>query len=314
MTRAVFFGTPELSVPFLEALSLDPDVETSLVVTQPDKPAGRKKNLVASPIKQKAEALEIECFQPSSLRSKKNIEKLRSVHADVFVVVAYGKIIPRSALELPPHGCVNVHPSLLPKYRGPSPLNAPIANGDRETGISIIVLDEGMDTGSMLGAKTIPLDPRETLETLTKKVMQTGPAFLLDTLKRYVAGKISPEPQNHVKATYTKLLTREDGHIDWHASVERIDRLIRAYEPWPGTWTLWNRSRKELRLKILSAHPSHERAASPAGVVAIKNDRILVACADESLEIDALQPESGQPMSAETFLRGYSDVKGAVLA
>lgn len=315
MTRVVFFGTPELSVPFLEVLKKDPEIDVSLVVTQPDKPSGRTQECAPSPVKQAAAKLHIEIFQPVTLRSDEAVQKLHANPVDLFVVVAYGKIIPESVLEIPTRGCVNVHPSLLPTYRGPSPLAAPIANGDRQTGVSIMLLNKGMDTGPILATKTISVESRETLETLTRKVMQVGPAFLLETLKKYIAGNLSPQAQDDQKVTYTKLLTREDGRINWHASAKKIDRLIRAYEPWPGTWTIWSRSGKPLRLKILSAHPSDEKGAGTPGTVTITSRRLLMTCGGgSSLEISMLQPEGGQPMSAEIFLRGYSDVNGTVLA
>jgi methionyl-tRNA formyltransferase len=313
-TRVIFFGTPDLAVPFLEVLAQDPQIQISLVVTKPDKPVGRKQLLTPSPIKQAAARLAIPIFQPPSLRSDKAAERLRAELADVFVVVAYGKMIPESILRIPPRGCVNVHPSLLPAHRGPSPLSAAILHGDQESGVTIMLLDTGMDTGPILGKQTIFLDACETQNTLTQKVMREGPTLLRDVLQRYLAGTITPTPQDEARATFTTLWSREDGRIDWSLSAERIDRMIRAYHPWPGTWTIWKRSNKAIRLKILSAHPSGEHVRAAAGAVTEKNGHLLMGCGDGIMEIDTLQPEGSSPMSGEAFLRGYSDVMGAELA
>jgi methionyl-tRNA formyltransferase len=296
----IFFGTPAFAIPFFEALQKADGIQIAAVVTQPDQPAGRKQRLQASPLKKFASerASHMPILQPKTLRDLAFHEELRRYKADVFVVVAYGKLIPPRVLTIPTLGCVNVHPSLLPHYRGPSPIQTAIANGDRETGISIMLLDEGMDTGPVLSQKTISVAPLETGESLSKKFGEVGAPLLIKTIRDFSAGKIQAIAQDHTQATVTQLLTRDVGRIDWKESAEKIERKIRAYTPWPGMFTVWKVGGKELRIKILEAqavsstHP--ERA-----------NHLVVPCrAGASLKILRLQPEGKKPMTGEEFLRG----------
>lgn len=310
MIRTVFFGTPEFAVPFLNALAADPAFEIVSVVTRPDEEAGRGHALTAPPTKVAAEAAGIPVFQPETLKSNESVVALAAMNADVFVVFAYGRIIPKAVLDLPRLGCVNVHPSLLPKYRGPSPMQSAIRNGDATTGITIMMLDEGMDTGALLSFVNIGLDEHETLETLTKKVEEQGPTLLVETIKRLDAGEISPMPQDESRATVCKLLARDDGHVDWTLPAIEIERMVRAYKGWPGTWTTWNGT----RLKIHAVAIADFRDDLPPGTVTIKNNRLFVDCSDGTIELLNLQPEGKPPMSADAFLRGYSAINGATLA
>lgn len=280
--KIVFFGTPEFSVPFLNALAADPQIALLAVVTQPDKPVGRKQMMTAPEVKVRAQELGIPVWQFASLKRQEVVEALRPLHADVFVVINYGKMIPADLLKVPKLGCVNVHPSLLPKYRGPSPIRAPIEHGDTETGISVMLLDEGMDTGPILAQKTVPVFPDDTTPTLTDRLAQIGAPFFLEVLKLYGSGAITPLAQDHTKSTITRMLDREDGKIDWKESPEMIERKIRAYTPWPGTYTEINHHGVPLRVKILKAR--------------------LV---DGELEFLEVQPEGRQVMSYEEFVRGY---------
>lgn len=313
MIRTVFFGTPDLAVPFLDALFADADFEVCAVVTQPDEPVGRKQTLTAPPVKRLAEARGVELYQPTSLKLEEAAARLRTYDADLFVVVAYGKIIPASVLHIPRRGCVNVHPSLLPHYRGPTPLNAAIANGDAETGITIMQLDSGMDTGPVLAQISIALDPRETLPTLTDKVTKLGPPLLIQTLKGVTDGRVQPTPQDGSRASITTLLDRDAGRIDWTKSCVEIDRLVRAYEPWPGTWTTIVRDGKPLRLKILRAEPSDRPTVGP-GRISIVDQDLFISCADREIKILSLQLEGKSAMQAADFVRGYSDMSGAAAA
>ncbi len=326
MIRIAFLGTPEFSVPFLKALCDDPSFEVVAVVSQPDRPAGRNHEITPTPTKSFALDQRIPVLQPSTLRDESVEAALRSLDADVFVVVAYGKIIPQAILDIPRLGCVNVHPSLLPKYRGPSPMNWAIAEGDAVTGVTIMLLDAGMDTGPILSQTSIGLDSDETMETLMAKAHAEGVPLLVYTLKRFADGEIVPVPQDDAQATMTKLLDRDDGRIDWTQTMETIERKIRAYQPWPGLWTVWNRKFPspskgegqgevpvETRLKIHSLQTSDFRADLPPGTVLIKNSRLYVDCSDGTIEILELQPEGKPRMSAEAFLLGYSDVNGAML-
>lgn len=310
MIRVVFFGTPEFCVPFLRAMAADPSVEIAAVVTRPDEEAGRGRRPVAPPVKRAAETMGIPVFQPATLRSNEALETLALAKADVFVVFAYGKLIPGNVLGIPPLGCVNVHPSLLPRYRGPSPMQSAIRNGDAETGITIMKLDEGMDTGPILASITVGIDENETLATLTRKVEEQGPSLLVDTLVRYAAGEIVPLPQDETRATACKLLTREDGHIDWTKSMAEIDRTVRAYSGWPGTWAVWN----GMRLKIHEVSPSDFTADLAPGTVRAKDGRLFVDCADGTIELRIVHPEGKPAMTAGSFLNGYLAIDGATLA
>ena len=321
MIRIAFLGTPEFSVPFLTALCDDPFFEVVAVVSQPDRPSGRNHEIVATPTKAAAIERSIPVLQPTSLRDAETVEALRSLNADVFVVVAYGKIIPQAVLDIPRLGCVNVHPSLLPKYRGPSPMNWAIAEGDVTTGVTIMLLDAGMDTGPILSQTTIGLDSDETMESLMAKAHAEGVPLLVDTLKRFATGEIVPMPQDDAKATMTKLLDRDDGRIDWTQTIAMIERKLRAYQPWPGLWTVWTRNSIEVRLKIHAilnhVSPPHREEGSGVvvspGLVTTKNSRLFVDCSDGTIEILELQPEGKPRMSADAFLLGYSDVNGAML-
>jgi len=308
--RLAFFGTPTFCVPFLEKLNSDPLFEIVSVVTRPDEPSGRGHHVVAPPIKAAAERLGIPVYQPQTLKSEAVRETLGAMNADAFVVFAYGRIIPRVVLELPRLGCINVHPSLLPRYRGPSPMQSAIRNGDAQTGITIMLLDEGMDTGPMLSSVTIGLDDNETLESLTKKVEAQGPALLVETIQRLVDGEIVPIPQDDALASTSKLLSRDDGHIDWNRPLVEIERMVRAYKGWPGTWTVWNK----MRIKIHEVTPADFKADLFPGTVSIRSGRLFADCSDGTVEILSVQPEGKPAMTAGSFLSGYSDIDGAALS
>lgn len=283
--RVIFFGTPEIAVPALRALNNEYDVVG--VVTKPDKPVGRKKILTAPPVKRLALELGIPVFQPKTLQPTKKsgaqaIAELQALAAQVCVVFAYGKILPRKVLEMTPLGCVNVHPSMLPVLRGPSPLQGAILEGLPETGVSIMLLDEEMDTGPLIAQERLVLDARETAETLHDKAAQLSGTLLTRALAGYIDGSLTPQPQDNDKATYCSLIKKEDGLIDWSRSAEEIDRQIRAFTPWPGVYTFCG----DTRVKILVAH-----------------------VAGGTLIIERVQPEGKQPMSYEDFQRGYPDCR-----
>jgi methionyl-tRNA formyltransferase len=313
--KIIFFGTPEFSAPFLRALILDSQIEVVGVVTQPDKPAGRGGQVQPSAVKVTAQDNLIPVFQPASLKKDKHIKNiLQELEADFFVVVAYGKIIPKKILDISTRGCINVHPSLLPRHRGPSPMQWAIAQGDAATGISIMLLDEGMDTGPILATEHIDLDADETYSSLVAKVHQHGPQLLADTLKRFFAGEITPVHQDDSFATLTRLLEKEDGHVDWSQTMSQIQRKHRAYSVWPGTWVFWERSRGErLRLNLYSLRPSDFSADLDQGTVLVKNGRLFVDCQDGTLEILELKPEGKAKMTARAFIQGYPDIDGALM-
>lgn len=309
MIRVVFFGTPEFAVPFFSELLRTPGVEIAAVVTQPDKPTGRHQTLTASPVKEQAIEQGVSVLQPQKLKEESAASALRELRADLFVVVAYGKIIPPTILALPRLGCVNLHPSLLPKYRGPSPIQWAIAEGDDETGISVMKLDEGMDTGPLLAQKRIPIEKLETVESLTRKIHDVGPTFLSETILAYADGSVKPVPQPSDGASVTHLLEREDGRINWSMPAEAIERKSRAYHPWPGIWTTWTRNGKSLRIKLFRARA--ENGFLPPGKVESKTDHLLVGAGNNLIRVEELQAEGSSTTDVARFIRGHADIAGA---
>jgi methionyl-tRNA formyltransferase len=313
--KIVFLGTPGFAVPFLDALVGDDRIDVVAVVAQPDKPSGRGGALRAPATKIFAESKNIEVLQPASLKSDPNIvDVLNDLNADAFVVVAYGKIIPENILSIPKLGNINVHPSALPLHRGPSPMQWAIAGGDATTGVSIMLLDKGMDTGPILAFESISLDDIETYESLQGKVQTVGPTLLIQTLLRHEAGEITPIEQDDSKATLTHLLKREDGHVDYTQSMVEIERKHRAYSGWPGTWSIWNRNGAEMRIKLLQLNASDFNADLAPGTVRIDNDRMFIDCADGTLEILEVQLEGKPKMKSVDFIRGYQDIDSVILS
>ncbi|MFA5107405.1 MAG: methionyl-tRNA formyltransferase [Patescibacteria group bacterium] len=311
-SRCVFFGTPELAVPFLKFLE-EKNIHIVGVVTQPDKPHGRHRALQPTPVKVAARKSSLTVFTFDSLRKAESVTALSELKPDLFIVVAYGLIIPKKILGLPRLGSINVHPSLLPKYRGPTPIPAPILEGDTETGITIMKMDTGMDTGPILRSIKIALDKNETASSLTQKIMNRGPEFLFRVLNDYVAGSIKPIPQQASGASYTKMLSKADGLIDWHQSASVIERKIRAYQPWPVAFTYWN-GRK---LDILEAEHSPLVTSLYPGALTDQDGRagIVTGGGQEGnvLVLKKVRLESKKEMSIESFLRGYPDfLKGSI--
>lgn len=302
--RVVFFGTPTLARSILEALVADAEIDVVGVVCQPDEPVGRKAVLTAPPTKQFAIEHKIPVFQPTKLKDETFLAAIDSLRADVAVVLAYGRILPQILLDRIPRGFINVHPSLLPKYRGPSPIQAAILAGDSVTGVSIMKLDAGMDTGPLLAQSKIDLADDETSETLTAKVINLSAQLLIETLKGYVAGTISPITQSANGVSICKMLSREDGKIDWSESASAIDRKVRALTPWPGTSTTWTIGGKEIAVKILKTHRT-ESDSREIGIPRSKSGKLVVDSADGTLEILQLQPAGGKPMTGAEFGRGY---------
>ena len=311
--KIIFFGTPEFAVPFLDYIykhaSVGPKkIQVVSVITQPDKPVGRKQELTPSALKRYAQKEGIPVFDPKNLKNPETIRYFKTHPAHVYVLVQYGKLIPLSILEIPPYGIVNFHPSLLPNYRGPDPIRSPILEGDEKTGATIMLLGEGMDTGPILAQESFALDRKETLASLTEKFCKMGPSFLFHTLEAYLLKKIIPTLQDETKATITHLLSREDGRINWNQSAQEIERKIRAYTPWPGCWTIWKDHQKNYRVKILTLeiHDLKESFRGPIGSLHSKDKRLFVVTGKGIAEITLLQREGKSPVSAEIFLKGYS--------
>ena len=263
MKRIVFFGTPDLALPFLDALHKASNFDLVAVVTQPDKPVGRKQVLTPSPVKVRAEGLGLPVLELKNLKSEKARYKVQGTRPDLFVVIAYGKIIPQSVLDLAP--AINVHPSLLPKYRGPSPMQSAILNGESETGISIMLLDQGMDSGPVLAQQEIKLSDHETAVTLEEKVCQVGPELLLNTMDSYLAGQTKPVAQNGSEATVCTMLEKSDAEITLNETCEEMDRKIRAFDPWPGTYFEMDSRRIKIIKALLDETGLNLLEVQPAG-------------------------------------------------
>ena len=309
--RIVFMGTPEFAVPSLEDL-ISIGSEVVGVYTQPDRAAGRGRVVEESPIKIAALRYNLNVTQPANMKSAETRAQLASMKPDAIIVAAYGQILPLSVLEIPPYGCLNIHPSLLPKYRGVAPVPAAILSGDEFTGVSIMLLDKGVDTGPVLTSVRIPVLPQDTAGSLMEKLSHTGAQLLLDTLPGWFRKEIKPQPQNNADASYTKMLTKEAGDIDWKLTAVQIWRQVRAYQPWPGCYTRWQGK----QLKILEAVPLTGEGTRGAGcVVAIKDSPAVfgVVTGDGILGVVKVQLEGKKVVTAREFLNGQRQFIGAIL-
>ena len=310
--RTVFMGTPAYAIPVLEAL-LSLDSQVVGVYTQPDNPTGRGRICEPPPVKGLALEHSIAVFQPASLRRAEVQQELESLRPDLIVVAAYGKILPPEVLNIPPYGSVNVHPSLLPRYRGPSPVATAILEGDAYTGTTIMLMDEGMDTGPILAMKSVSVDSSVvTTESLTPPLFQLGAELLKEVLPLWLKGEVIPQPQDHTQAAVTKKLEKKDGEARWELSAEELERRLRAFTPWPGLFTYW----KGQLLKILSAIPLEEDIPGVSGLaVPLKEPGIAVGVVTGRgiLGLKSLQVEGRRPVSSEEFVRGYRDFPGSKL-
>lgn len=305
MAKVVFMGTPEFAVQTLKALIAHHEVIG--VVTQPDRPAGRNRQMQMSPIKQVALQHHIPVLQPEKIRRAEAIAELRQWKADVYVVAAFGQILPQTVLDTPPFGSINVHASLLPRWRGAAPIQAAIRAGDAETGITIMKMDAGLDTGPMLSQRAIPLAPDETGASLHDKLALLGAELLIETLPGYLAGSIQPQPQPETGVTYAPQIEKEAGLIDWGQDAASIERLIRAFTPWPGTYTTWNGE----QLKILAGAVIAGSAAP--GQVTQTRDGIAVGTGKDLLRLTRVQLAGRKALSIEEFVRGQPVFTSSVL-
>lgn len=295
-------GTPDFSVPALETLAGQEDIEIVLVVTQPDRPKGRGKKMAFSPVKEAALSLGLEIYQPETLKNTFSKEKLASLLPDFFVVAAFGQILPRDILEIPRFYPVNIHASLLPKYRGASPIQAAILNMDKESGITTMVMAPKMDTGDILLAARTPINPQDTAQDLHDRLGRLGSELILKTISGVLSGQLKPVPQDHSKATYVKLLKKQDGKIDWTLENRRILAHINAMNPWPGAFTHLNRK----RIKIFKGAVSEVETAHRPGIIwQCDNTGIYVAAGRGSVVIRELMGTSGKRLSARQFLCGH---------
>ncbi len=307
--RIVFMGTPAFAVPSLHALA-EAGHHIVAVVTQPDRPKGRGRRLTPPPVKVAAEALGLEILQPGRLDEPDLVRVLTDAGADFFVVVAYGQILPLSLLRLPRRGAVNVHASLLPRYRGPAPINWAIINREPQTGVTTMLMDSGLDTGAILLSSATPIAADDTAATLSARLADMGAQLLPETLKGLATGKLTPHPQDPAAASYAPLLHKADGRIDWHRPAEAIEALVRGLNPWPGAFTFCDGQ----RLKIWRAHPAPEQGAAPAGtVLAGFSEELRVMTGRDALCIDEVQGASGKRLPTSAFLRGNPIAPATVL-
>lgn len=308
--RVVFMGTPDFSVETLEAI-VKAGHEVVGVVTQPDKPKGRGKNMQFTPVKEKALEYDLPVYQPLRAREESFIEQLRGMQPDVIVVVAFGQILPKAILEMPKYGCINVHASLLPKYRGAAPIQWAVIDGEEESGVTTMQMNEGIDTGDILKKKVIILDKKETGGSLFDKLAGAGAKLLIETLKDVENGAITRTKQNDAEATHAKMLDKTLGKIDFSKPAEEIERLIRGLNPWPSAYTSLNGK----TLKIWDANVvDKEVEGKPGEIVEITKENIYVKTGKGLLELEEVQLEGKKRMETGAFLRGVQIEVGTVLS
>lgn len=306
--RAVFMGTPEFAVPTLQALIDHHQVEA--VVTQPDKQRGRGKKVQFPPVKEKAVEHEIPVYQPQKARDEEFVEILREINPDVIVVVAYGQILPESILNIPKYGCINVHGSLLPKYRGAAPIQWAVLDGEEKTGITTMYMEKGLDTGDMIDKAEIVLDPKETAGTLHDKLMEIGANLLLETLEKLENETAVRIKQNDSESCYASMLTKEMGQIDFSKSAREIECLIRGMNPWPSAYTSLNgKALKVWEAEVLTENSGEE----PGTVIDVTKDAIVAACKEGALKLLEVQMAGKKRMKVSAFLLGYQVEKGMKL-
>ncbi len=297
--RTVFMGTPEFALPTLQGL-IDAGANLVGVYTQPDRPKGRGKKLTASPVKELALAHQLTVFQPERLRRPEAVEELRRLAPDLIVVVAYGQILPRSVLEIPRFQCINVHASLLPKYRGAAPINKAIVDGETETGVTTMLMDVGLDTGAMLVKRSTPIGPDETAGEVHDRLALLGREALEETLRLICAGQLTPQEQDETASTYAPMMNKEDGLIDWSRSAREIHNQVRGLDPWPGAYSYLNGQ----VLKIAATWVDEEAGGTPGEVLGADAGGVRVACGQGALLIGELQLPGKKRLAAREFLSG----------
>ena len=306
-------GTPAFAVPALKAL-VGSGYQVVGAYTQPDRPSGRGRSPVESPVKRLARQQGIPVYQPASLKSEEDVVELRSLNSDLIVVVAYGLILPRAVLDIPAHGILNVHPSLLPRHRGPSPVTSAILAGDEVTGVTIMLIEMKVDSGPILSQMEVPIQLDDTGGSLTDRLAHLGSELLVKTLPGWVNGGIEPRPQDDSQATFSKMIEKGDGEIDWRLPAIDVWRSIRAFDPWPSAFTRWQGK----RLKVLAASPIPDAPQLPPGKVDLliegdSDDQVVVGTGEGSLALRQVQLEGRKPTSIEAFVRGHQTFPGSLL-
>jgi len=301
--RVVFMGTPEFAVPSLDALARTEEV--TLVITNPDRPSGRGRALTAPPVKRDAQRLGIPVFQPEKARDPASVARIAGERPELIVVVAYGQILPPSILDIPEYGCINVHASLLPRYRGAAPINWAIARGETVTGVTIMKMDPGMDTGPMLHVREMPIGEDDTAETMFPKLSSLGAQALIEALGKLHEGTLAETPQDGNLATHAPMIKKEHGRIDWGKPAREVRDLVRGMTPWPSAFT----DHDGKTLKILAASV-REGKGSPGEILSVDRDGVVVACGEEALLLGRVQPEGGRAMSSREYAQGRRVRKG----
>lgn len=315
--KVVFMGTPDFAVDALQAI-IEAGHEVTAVVTQPDKPKGRGKEMQATPVKTCALEHHIPVFQPVKVKEPEAVETLRSYEADIFVVVAFGQILSEEILQMPKYGCVNIHASLLPKYRGAGPIQWAIIDGEKETGITIQQMDKGVDTGDILFQSVVPIDAKETGESLFEKLAKAGAALIVEALPKIEAGEVTPRKQDESQASHAKMLQKSMSRIDWNRKAAELDCLIRGMISWPGassgyhgkTLKIWQQepvAKDQLPTEALAG-------AEPGTVIAVEKDAIYVQTGEGALKLTEVQLEGKKRMAVKDFLLGYPVQPGEMLA
>ena len=311
--RMIFMGTPQAVSPVLESLCRQPDAEVIAAITPPDRQRGRGRHPEPPPVKEAAQRLGVPVWQPPTLRSQEAQHRLTQLNPDIIVVAAYGHLLPPPVLQLPPHGCLNLHPSLLPRHRGPSPVAASILEGDQSTGVSLMLLDKGMDTGPIIAQRNHPLTGKETAGDLTNTLFALGADLLTENLKPWTQGNLSPHPQDAAQATISRKLERADGQADWRQTANALERQCRAYHPWPGLHTHWQNK----TLKLLDVTPMPEAdtgTAEPGQVIPPSSTKgLYIVTGQGILSCNRLQLEGRRPVTANEFLRGHPEITNARL-
>ncbi len=306
--RIVFMGTSQFGVPTLEQLVAS-EHQLIAVYTQPDKPAGRGRTISLSPVKKVAIEHGLEVRQPNNFNEADFLESLAQLSPDVIVVAAFGKILPVEVLNMPPFGCINIHPSLLPKHRGPTPIEGAILAGDDCIGVTIMLMDSGVDSGPILSQKRMPIEPEDSAESLTIKLAHIGAHLLEEILPLWLSHAIIPQPQNDDLASYTKLISKEQGEIDWHLPALEVWRRVRAFQPWPGCYTWWQGK----ILKVIDASHFPAVQGEPGRVIALARGGVGVQTTEGILQLLTVQLEGRRKMSAEEFVRGQRSFIGALI-
>jgi len=305
----IFFGTPDFAVPALNAICRS-RFNVSMVVTRPDRPKGRGRKMLPSPVKTAAKSLGYEVLQPESIKTESFYRTAADTNPDFLVAVAFGKLIPDRLLSLPKICPVNIHPSLLPRYRGPAPIQWALINGENETGVTIMTLDSGMDTGDILISEIEKIQPDDTSAALHDRLAETGASLLIQAIDGLLDGSITPSPQDSSKATYAPLLKKADGLIDWSLPSEKIEAFIRGMTPWPGAFTFFNEKRLKI-FKVKQAVPAEN--AVPGTIIKGFQDELRVATGNGALSILEIQGASGKRLAIRDFLRGATIPEGTVL-